>query len=265
LNFKGRTIWITGASSGIGEALAGEFARLGADLILSARNSEKLGLIASELILKHAVRVDVIPVDLSDNSSVDEAIRRVKEMHEKIDFLVNNAGISQRSYVIETPVDVDRKIFEINFFGTITITKALVPLMIQSGGGHIVVMSSIVGKFGIPLRSSYSASKHALHGFFDTLRSELKRKNIKITIICPGRIATDISVHAITKDGSNYGIMDEGQAHGVPVDVFVRRVIRAIRKNRRETVIGGLEITMVYIRRFFPWLYYILASRVKPT
>jgi dehydrogenase/reductase SDR family protein 7B len=265
MNFKGRTVWITGASSGIGEALAWEFAKLGADLVLSSRNTEKLNGLAKELSKQFQITPDVISLDLSKNTTVLNAVDQFRNRHQKIDILVNNAGISQRSLLIETPVEVDRKVFEVNFFGTITLTKGILPMMIEAGGGHIVVMSSVVGKFGMTFRSAYSASKHALHGFFETLRCELSDKNIKVTIICPGRIRTNISVNAVTKDGSDYGKMDEGQAKGVSPEKFARQVVKAIRRNKKEVATGGKEILMIYIRRFLPWLYYILATRVKPT
>ncbi|MBN2612298.1 MAG: SDR family oxidoreductase [Bacteroidales bacterium] len=265
MKYKDKTVWITGASSGIGEALAREFTRQGAGVILSARNTEKLEKLANELAVISKTKPGIVELDLENNQSINNAVTHVKNNYDKVDILVNNAGISQRSLVIETPVEIDRKVFEINFFGTITLTKALLPYMIASGGGQIVVMSSVVGKFGFPLRSAYSASKHALHGFFDTLRSELSKQNIKVTIVCPGRILTNVSINAITKDGTAYGKMDEGQARGLPADVFARRLLRAIRKGRKEIATGGKEVLMVYIRRFLPWLYYIMASKVKPT
>ncbi len=265
MNFDHKTVWITGASSGIGEALSREFARLGADIVLSSRNREKLEQLAGELSAEFNIDADVITLDLGDNSSVLKAVETFKNRHSRIDILINNAGISQRSLLIETPVEIDRKVFEINFFGTITLTKGILPMMIDAGGGHLVVMSSVVGKFGITLRSAYSASKHALHGFFETLRCELTDRNIRVTIICPGRIRTNVSLNAITGDGSQYNKMDEGQAKGLSPDIFARRVIKAIKRNRKEVATGGKEILMIYIRRFLPWLYYILASRVKPT
>lgn len=265
MNFEDKIVWITGASSGIGEALAWEFARLGAHVVLSSRNIHKLKELAENIKNRYSVTTEVIPVDFADKDKVLQAIEEFKKRYNKIDILVNNAGISQRSLLIETPLEIDRKIFEINYFGTITITKGILPLMLASGGGHIVVMSSVVGKFGFSLRSSYSASKHALHGFFETLRCELSDKNIKVTIICPGRIHTNISINAITSDGSSYDKMDEGQSKGIPATVFAKKVVRAMKRNRKEVASGGKEILMIYIRRFFPWLYYILASRIKPT
>lgn len=265
MKFINKSVWITGASSGIGEALAREFTAEGANVILSSRNVGKLKLLADEISKKNQVTAEVVPLDLTDSKSISNAVKQVTAKYNKIDILVNNAGISQRSLVIETPVEVDRKVFEINFFGTVTLTKSLLPYMIEAGGGHIVVMSSVVGKFGFSLRSAYSASKHALHGFFETLRCELSNKNIKVTIVCPGRILTNISVNAITKDGTLYNKMDDGQAKGLEANIFAKRILRAIRRNRKEIITGGKEVVMIYIRRFLPWLYYILASRVKPT
>lgn len=265
MELKGKTAWITGASSGIGEALAFELARNGSNLILSARNKEKLDKLSSEITGKYHINCLVIPLDLTKNEDIKHAIAEIKQNIKKLDILVNNAGMSQRSLIIETPIEIERKVFELNYFGTIAITKGILPFMINSGGGLIVVMSSVVGKFGFPLRSAYSASKHALHGFFETLRSELYDKNVRVSIICPGRIATNVSVNAITKDGTSYGKMDEGQANGLPSEKFAKRIIKVIRKEKKESAMGGKEIILVFIRRFFPCLFYILARKVKPT
>lgn len=265
MKVKGINAWITGASSGIGEALASELARLGSNLILSSRDEEKLKKMAETLTGKYGIRCRVIPVDLTDSISIQKAIDEVKTKNEKIDLLVNNAGMSQRSLILETPVEIERKIFELNYFGTITLTKGVLPLMISTGGGLILVMSSVVGKFGFPLRSAYSASKHALHGFFETLRSELYDKNIRVSIVCPGRIATNVSLNAITKDGTSYGKMDEGQAKGLSSEKFAKRLVRVIKKEKKETSMGGKEIILVSLRRFFPCFYYFLVRKVKPT
>ncbi len=265
MNFKNKIIWITGASSGIGKSLATEFSKLGSCIILSSRNKEKLVELASQLIKEYKNEIDVIPLDISDSQSINEAYKIVKSKHKKIDILINNAGVSQRSLIIETPIEVDRKVFEINYFGTIALTKLILPWIIDTGGGHIVVISSIVGKFGFPLRSAYSASKHALHGFFETLRSELIDKNVKVTIVCPGRVVTNISVNAITKDSSRYGKMDVGQAKGISSVKCARKIIRSVKKNKKEVLIGGKEVFMVYMRKYFPGIFYKLSSRVKPT
>ena len=178
---------------------------------------------------------------------------------------MNFGGISQRSLAVETPVEIDRKVMEINFFGTIAITKALLPHFIANGGGLIVVTSSVVGKYGITFRSAYSASKHALHGFFESLRAETANQNIQITILEPGRIATNVSLNAITKTGEKYGIMDKGQAAGMSAEESARIILRAVRRGKKEVLYGGKATLLVHIRKWFPGLFYFLASRVDST
>ena len=182
----------------------------------------------------------------------------------KVDCLLNFGGISQRSFVSETPLFVDRKIFEVNYFGTIVLTKAILPSMIKNGGGQIAVTSSIVGKFGFPYRSSYSASKHALHGFFESLRAENIKNNIRVSVIIPGRIKTNISLNAIDKDGNKHSKMDEGQDIGKSVTQSAKVICKKLQREKKEILVGGKELLMVHIRRFLPSLYYYLAPRVKP-
>ena len=198
-------------------------------------------------------------------SSIKNCAADVINHFPKIDILINNGGISQRSLAIETPVDVDRKIMETNFFGAVALTKEVLPALVKDNGGNIVVISSVTGKFGFPLRTAYSASKHALQGFFEALRAELYDKNIKITIVSPGRIVTDISLNAITKNGTKHGVMDDGQAAGMPADVCAQKIISAVSKNKKELWIGGKEVLLIYIRKFLPPLFHMLARKVKPT
>ncbi len=264
MQFENKTIWITGASSGIGEALAMEWAEYSSRLILSGRNMEKLEEVKLACQKKKAECL-VVRLDLTDGQSIDEACQKVFSKYPTIDILVNNGGISQRSTSVETPIDVDRKIMETNFFGAIALTKKVLPGMIKNAAGHIVVISSIVGKFGFPLRTAYSASKHALQGYFDSLRAEMAPDNINVTIVSPGRITTNISLNAIDKDGNKHGIMDPGQANGFPVDGCAKKIVSAVRKNKKDILIGGKETIMVSIRKYFPSLYYRMASKVKPT
>ncbi len=263
MKFSNKTIWITGASSGIGRAVALELAKEKAHLILSGRNKNALEEVA-ELCRQSESSIRIIPFDLGDEESVKNAASEALANENKIDCLYHFGGISQRSFVQETPVEVDRKIFEVNFFGTIALTKAILPKMIENGGGHIAVTSSIVGKFGFPYRSAYSASKHALHGFFESLRAENTKNNISVSIIIPGRIKTNISVNALEKDGSAHGKMDKGQDKGKPAESAAKIICRKLRKERKEIPVGGMDIMMVHIRRFFPRLYYYMSPRVKP-
>ena len=203
-------------------------------------------------------------IDIGNEESIISAINFIKENEFKVDALYHFAGISQRSLANETPLPVDRKIFEVNFFGTVALTKAILPIMIDKGGGQIAVTSSIVGKFGFPLRSSYSASKHALHGFFESLRAENKHNNIAVSIIIPGRVQTNISINALNKDGKMYGEMDAGQENGITAEKSARIILKGLKKEKKEILVGGKELVMVHIRRFFPGVYYYLSSKIKP-
>jgi short-subunit dehydrogenase len=183
----------------------------------------------------------------------------------KIDFLINIGGISQRARIDETPLWLDRKIFEINYFGTIAITKAVLPFMIRQKSGHILATSSISGRFGFPLRSAYSASKQALHGFFETLYLENKKFNIKSTVIIPGRVRTSISLHALDAEGKEHGKLDSGQAGGISPEGAAKTIIRGILKNKREILVGKNELILLYIRRYCPWLFFRIADKLKST
>lgn len=263
MNFTGKTIWITGASSGIGKAVALELSKENTNLILSDINENGLLKIA-KICEKNNCTTLTVPIDLGDEKSVESATNHVLNKDIKIDCLYHFAGISQRSMVSETPLFVDRKIFEINFFGAVALTKAILPRMIKNGGGQIAVTSSIVGKFGFPYRSSYSATKHALHGFFESLRAENKQNNIQVSIIIPGRVQTNISLNAINKDGKAHAKMDDGQDSGIPADKAAKIICRNLKRHKKEILVGGKELIMVYIRRFTPRLYYYLSSRIKP-
>ena len=260
---KNKTVWIIGASSGIGKALSIDMAKLQANLVLSSRNTEDLEKVRA-ICLQHTKHCTVIPLDLEANTDYSPKAEEVIQKYKTIDYLILNGGISQRSLASETPLSIDRRLMEINYFGNISLTKTVLPYMIAQKSGHIVVLSSIVGKFGFPLRSAYSASKHALHGFYETLRAEQKSNNIKVTIVIPGRVQTNISYNAILKDGSQYRQFDDGQARGIRVESCSKQIIKAIRKNKKEVLIGGMELSMVWIRKFLPFLFYRLANKIEP-
>jgi short-subunit dehydrogenase len=153
---------------------------------------------------------------------------------------------------------------EINYFGTIALSKAVLPYMIKNGGGHILATSSISGRFGFPLRSAYSASKQALHGFFETLHIENSKFNIRASVIIPGRVKTNISVNALTATGTEHGKLDPGQAKGITPEKAAQKIVKGIRRNRREILVGGSELLMLYIRKFFPSLFFNIAGKIKP-
>lgn len=264
MKIQGKVAWITGASSGIGEALANELFSEGASVILTARSVEKLEKIKARFDSLEQGRCFVVPCDLSQSDSIERAIKEVNKQPGRVDILINNAGVSQRSLALETSLKTDRELFEVNFFGAVALTKAMVPGMISRGEGHVAVISSMAGKFGFRMRSAYSASKHALHGFFETLRSELYDKNIHVTLVCPGRVRTDISIHSVTGDGKIYGKMDQGQAKGVPVEKCARIIVRAIKNNRKEVFIGNPELLLLSVKRVCAPLFYWIVNRASP-
>lgn len=261
-NFQDQVVWITGASSGIGEALAYAFAREGAVLLLSARRVAELERVRAAC--PDPARVHLAPLDLAAADTLPPLAAHWVGQLGQIDILVNNGGMSQRSLAAETTLAVDRRLMEVNYFGPVALTKAVLPYMRQAGRGHIVAVSSIAGKFGFPLRSAYAAAKHAMHGFFESLGLELHAEGIRVTLVNPGRIHTDISRHALTGEGQPHGEMDPGQAQGMPAEVCAQQMLRAIRRGRPEVNIGRSEILMVYFKRYAPWLFRRLARRIDP-
>ncbi|BAP31653.1 short chain dehydrogenase/reductase family oxidoreductase [Chryseobacterium sp. StRB126] len=261
--YNDKVVWITGASSGIGEALVKELAqKSNAKIILSSRNEEQLYEVAESAGLT-VNRYAVIPLDLKNYKEMPEIAAKAAKVFGKIDILINNAGLSQRSLAMETDIEVDKRLMDIDFIGTVALTKAVVPYMIRNKGGQIAVVSSLMGIFGAPMRSGYAAAKHALHGFFDALRAELYAQNISITIICPGFIQTNISVHAVTGDGSSQGTMDDATHNGMPADVFAKKMLRAIEQKKNQRAIGGKEVLGVYLKRFFPALLAKIIRKAK--
>lgn len=264
MNVKNKTIWITGASSGIGEALCYELAKDDCKLVISSRRVDELKRVKEQCNLDDS-KVFILPFDLLNIPSAMKLAQQAVNAFGKVDILINSGGISQRSFVKDTPLEIDRKIMEVNYFATIALSKAVLPQMINMGEGHIVAISSIVGKFGFPLRSAYSASKHALHGFFETAQAEFKNENINFLIAVPGRVKTNISTNAVTKTGDAYGKMDEGQISGISAQDCAQKIIKAIKKNRKEVNIGRSDILLVYIHRYAPWLYRKIVAKVSAT
>jgi short-subunit dehydrogenase len=264
------TVWITGASSGIGEALALRYAQLGTSVILSSRNREKLTAVADKCRNLAAAKGSdaeffVVPVDMSSEVLITEAWETVKSLNRNVDILINNAGISQRALTRDASIEIDKKVMTLNYFGPVFLTKLVLPHMLENENGHIVAISSIVGKFGFPLRSAYSASKHALKGFFESLDAEEYRNNIRVTLVYPGFITTNISVNAVTADGTASGEMDNNQKGGMSPEACAKKIVRGIEKGKHEILVGKKELLLVHIRRFLPALYYKMARKVSPT
>jgi dehydrogenase/reductase SDR family protein 7B len=258
-----KIIWITGASSGIGEALALEWAAPGHFLILSGRNISQLELVAASCQERGAETL-VLAFDLTSAEDSTAAAETIKKQFPRLDILVNNGGISQRSLLIETPIEVSRRIMEVDFWGHVRLTKEILPFMIKTGGGTIVVVSSLTGLFGFPQRSAYAAAKHALHGFFETLRLEHFRDNIRVTMVCPGMVKTNVSIHALTAGGIEHGLMDKGQENGVSSAFCAKKIAKAVQNSKKEVIIGKKDVIMPYLKRYFPWLFYQIAQRINP-
>jgi len=261
--FANKRVWITGASSGIGEALVNAFLQGGSRVIASSNDEGGLKRVAESCSAMKGT-ITTVPFDLSAMTGIEETVADIIKKEGGIDLLLNIGGISQRALIKETPLWLDRRIMEINYFGTIALTKAVLPYMISNGGGHIVATSSISGRFGFPLRSAYSASKQALHGFFETLLLEHKGDNIRVSVLIPGRVRTNISLHALTSSGREHGKLDEGLAGGISPEKAALQIIRGIRRNRREILVGGQELLMLRIRKYLPWLFFRIAGRIKP-
>lgn len=260
---ESKNIWITGASSGIGEALALQLATPGTTIILSGLDKNQLEPVAVKCKKKGAT-VQIIPFDLTKEDEITEAVNKIQTFVSKIDILANVGGIGQRSLIIETPDVVSRKIMETDFWGHATLSAKILPFMVKTGGGTIVVMSSLSGLFGFPQRSMYCAAKHALHGFFETLRLEHHKDNIKVLMVCPGRVKTNFSYGALTSTGDAHGRMDKGQANGVSVEYAAAKIDKAIKKNKKQILIGNKELIMAYLKRYMPWLFYWIALRIDP-
>lgn len=263
MSLRGRVVWVTGASSGIGEALALALVAEGARVIVSARRRDRL-----DALRARAARPDdvhVLPLDVADTAAAPVAVNDAIAAFGGVDVMIHNAGISQRSLAADTGLDVDRRVMEVNYFGPVALTKALLPHMLARRSGRFVVVSSVVGYVGTPERSAYAASKHALHGFFDSLRAEVFASGLRVTLVCPGFVATDITLSALRGDGSPLGVRAEKNAGGLSPEACARAIVRAIERDREEVYVGGREIAGIYLRRFAPAVLSRLVRSVKTT
>ena len=261
-NINNKIIWITGASSGIGEALAYELSTRNCKLILSARNEEALKKIKANC---NSSNVEILPFNLTDYENSKNNVLKAISFFGRIDILINNGGISQRSLITETNFEVNRKLIDVNYLGVVSISTSLLPHFIKHQQGHFVTISSLMGKFSSPLRSGYCASKHALHGFFDSLRMEHQKDNIKVTLICPGFVKTNISKNALTGNGTAQNSTDEATEKGISVELFAKKLVKSIEKDKFESYIGGKEVLGIYLKRFFPKLLhkFVLRSKIR--
>ncbi|NXO64999.1 DRS7B reductase, partial [Phainopepla nitens] len=261
---------ITGATSGLGKECARAFHAAGCRLVLCGRDSEKLKEVVQELCAvknhrKNAHEPHTVVFDLSDTKTVVSGAEEILKALGHVDILINNAGISFRGTIVDTGLDVDKKVMETNYFGPIALTKALLPSMIKRRQGHIVAISSVQGKISIPFRSAYAASKHATQAFFDCLRAEVEQYDIEVTVVSPGYIQTNLSLNAVTADGSRYGVMDKTTAEGQTAAEVAQVVLSAVGQKKKEVLVAGLTPCLaVYLRNLCPRLFFtLMASRAK--
>lgn len=264
MDHQGKVVWITGASSGIGEALAYALAEQGAQLVLSARRLDELERV--RLACRTPDAHFSLPLDLAEAASFQAKVAAVTERLGRIDLLINNAGISQRSLARDTLLSVDKQLMEVNYLGTVALTKAVLPGMLARQAGHVVAVTSLVGKFGTPMRSSYAASKHALHGFFDSLRAELWRDGIRVSLVCPGFIRTNLTYHALKGDGSPQNKMDFAQQQGMDPAECARRILAGLGRGRDELYVAqAREMLAVYLKRFLPGVFARVVRKARVT
>ncbi|WP_394334969.1 SDR family oxidoreductase [Arenibacter troitsensis] len=256
-----RVVWITGASSGIGEALTFELNRKGYKLIISSRKLSDLQSVKTRC--PKSELISLLPLDLMDRDTMSEKVTEAMSFYGSIDLLINNAGISQRSLIMETDLQVYQKLMDVNYMGTIALSKAILPYFVTQQKGHFVTVTSLMGKFGSPFRSGYCGAKHALHGFFDALRMEHEIDNIKVTMVCPGFVNTNVAINALTADGSPQVDNDVATKNGLSPQVFAKKMVKAIEKEKFEVYIGQKEVFGIYLKRFFPKLLHRLVLRSK--
>lgn len=263
MHFTNKVVWITGASSGIGEAFAKAFFNEGAKLILSSRNVEALQKVY-ESLGADSTNCAILPLDLENATSLPKKAEEALNLFGPIDVLVNNGGISQRSLFAETEMSTIRRLMEVNFFGSVELTRLVLPSMIEQKSGHIIVTSSLAGKFGTKFRSGYAASKHALQGMFDCIRQEMYDYNVAVTMVCPGPIKTEITKNSLTADGSSFGKMGELHTNAMSADEMISRIWGEIKKQKEEIYIAEPKARLaLYLKRISPRLLNLILKNSK--
>jgi short-subunit dehydrogenase len=247
-----KVIWVTGASSGIGRALALAWSQAGAKLVISARDATRLCQVQSEC--RHPEDVRIIPLDLGELDTLPQQTREAHSAWGRVDVMVHCAGIALREPAVSTPLALDQKIMNVNYFGPMLITKLLLPEMLRQGAGHFVVLSSLSGRYGVPRLSAYAAAKHALHGYFESLRAETHAAGIRVTMVVPGFIRTPIVEHALTGSGAQYGRSLAAYQQGMDPALCAEQILRGVLRQREEFAVGGWEVLTLCLHRMAPRL-----------
>ena len=261
-SLNAKVVWITGASSGLGEALAMLFAKHGAQVVLSARRPDELERVLNQMI--NTERHLVLPLDVTDSKAITAAHAQIIEQKGRIDWLINNAGVSQRALICDTTEQTDRRIMELDYFAPVALTRHVLPAMLKQGSGHVVFVSSVAGLLGTQYRASYSAAKGAIHLWANSLRAEVASKGIEVAVIFPGFVKTNVSIAALTGNGEALGTMDDAQANGLTSIEFAEQAVEALMAGQEYIVIGGLkEKVGVWLSRVSPALMYKLIRKSK--
>lgn len=257
-----RTVWISGATSGIGKAVAEAYHQRGDRLILSARKSGDLDRLRVALGASDAL---LAPFDLAQPAEICDLVDRIWQQAGGVDVVVHSGGISQRSRLIDTDPAVDRQMMEVNYFGTLAFTRALLPHMIAARGGHFAVVTSLMGLFSAPMRSGYAGAKHAMHGWFEALRAEHHSDGIRVTMVSPGFVRTNISINALTADGSAQGTMDDATDNGITAEQCASAILRGIDRNKALITPAKKEKLGYWLSRFAPSILRRMVRSAKVT
>ena len=261
-NLEGKVVWITGASSGLGEALAKEFALQGAQVVLSARRFEELEKVRVSLL--HPDQHISICADITDETQVRHAYEQVLEQKGRIDWLINNAGLSQRALIADTTMQTERAIMEVDYFSQVFLTKTVLPTFIQQKSGHIAFVSSVAGLLGTQYRASYSAAKAAIHMWANSLRAEMTEQGVGVSVIFPGFIKTNVSFNALNGAGKPQGYQDEAIENGLEADEFAEIVVRSLQRGEEYIVVGGAKEKLgVLVSRLSPKTLYKMIRKMK--
>jgi len=262
-SIQGKTIWVTGASSGIGKSLVLLLSSYSCNLIISSRRENELNRVKA--LCGNTDNISVLPLDLKKHKEMISLSQKAISFYGKVDILVNNAGISQRSLIKDTKLEVYEQLMHINYLGTVALSKAILPHFIANNSGHFVTVTSLMGKFGSPYRSGYCGAKHALHGFFDVMRMEHEGDGVKVTMVCPGFVQTNVAKNALTADGSPQKDDDVATQNGITPELAAKKMVSAIENDKFEVYVGGKEVKGIYLKRFFPKLLHkmVLKSQVR--
>lgn len=263
-NLQDQVVWVTGASSGIGQALVIAFAELGAQLVLSARRDSELQRVKA--LLPNQDQHLCVPLDITNALQIEQALQQVLAEKGRIDWLINNAGLSQRALIQDTSMETERKIMEVDYFAHVAMTKAVLPTLLKQKSGHVVFISSVAGLIGTQYRATYSAAKAAIHMWANSLRAEVAAQGIDVSVVFPGFVKTNVSLNALTGNGEAQGFQDEAIEQGLDADEFAEQTVKALLQKQEYIVIGGRKEKLgVMLSRLAPSILYkqIRKAQVK--